>query len=126
MIRKDYIHRYFDELAKVLALVLQLKNDIKPTEAEAKLNNFSTDYLGISLEKLLSFNPTEIIDYLTEKKAFTFNHFKLLEDILYQQHLLHPIDEHLKQITLNILRYTSATDSNYSIERANRVKELSV
>ena len=33
MIRKDYIQRYFDELAKVLAAVLQLKNDLKPVEA---------------------------------------------------------------------------------------------
>tara|TARA_B100000809_G_C15129982_1_gene527973 strand:+ start:3386 stop:3766 length:381 start_codon:yes stop_codon:yes gene_type:complete len=126
MIRKDYIQRYFDELAKVLAAVLQLKNDFKPTEAEAKLNDFSTDYLGIPLAELLSLNPAEVIDYLIKEKEFTLTHFKLLEDILYQQYLLKPSENHLKQMTLTTLRHTSVNDTNYSIERATRIKELSV
>jgi len=125
MIRKDYIQRYFDELAKVLAAVLQLKNDLRPVEAEAKLNDFSTDYLGISLAELLSLNPTELIDFLIQEKTFTLTHFKLLEDILYQQHLLNPTENHLKQLTLNTLRYTAANDTAYSIERVNKIKELS-
>ena len=62
MIRKDYIQRYFDELAKVLAVVLQLKNDLRPTEAATKLNDFATDYLGISFEEILSLKKsTEIM-----------------------------------------------------------------
>lgn len=125
MIRKDYIQRYFDELAKVLAAVLQLKNDFKSTEAEVKLNDFSTDYLGIPLAELLSLNLTEVVDYLIKEKKFTLTHFKLLEDILYQQYLLKPTDSHLKQITLTTLRYTSVNDTDYSIERATRIKELS-
>ena len=36
MIRKDYIQRYFDELATILAVVLQLKDNSKPIEAEEK------------------------------------------------------------------------------------------
>jgi len=125
LIRKDYIQRYFDELAKVLAAVLQLKNDFKSTEAEVKLNDFSTDYLGIPLAELLSLNLTEVVDYLIKEKKFTLTHFKLLEDILYQQYLLKPTDSHLKQITLTTLRYTSVNDTDYSIERATRIKELS-
>ena len=125
MIRKDYIQRYFDELAKVLAAVLQLKNDFKSTEAEVKLNDFSTDYLGIPLAELFSLNLTEVVDYLIKEKKFTLTHFKLLEDILYQQYLLKPTDSHLKQITLTTLRYTSVNDTDYSIERATRIKELS-
>jgi len=102
LIRKDYIQRYFDELAKVLAAVLQLKNDFKSTEAEVKLNDFSTDYLGIPLAELLSLNLTEVVDYLIKEKKFTLTHFKLLEDILYQQYLLKPTDSHLKQINLTL------------------------
>jgi len=126
LIRKDYIQRYFDELAKVLATVLQLKNDLRPVEAETKLNDFSTDYLGIPLAELLSLKHDEVIEYLIQEKAFTLTHFKLLEDLLYQQHLLKPTDINLKHITLSILRYTSINDTNYSIERASRIKELSV
>lgn len=126
MIRKDYIQRYFDELAKVLAAVLQLKNDLKPVEAETKLNDFSTDYLGIPLNELLSLNSEEVVDFLIQQKAFSLTHFKLLEDLLYQQHLLKPSDSSLKNITLIILNYTLDNDSDYSLERVNRIKELSV
>ena len=126
MIRKDYIQRYFDELAKVLAAVLQLKNDFKSTESEAKLNDFSTDYLGIPLAELLSLTPLEVVDYLIKEKEFTLTHFKLLEDILYQQYLIKQNECNLKKITLTILRYTSVNDTDYSIERAIRIKELSV
>lgn len=126
MIRKDYIQRYFDELAKVLAAVLQLKNDFKSAEAEAKLNDFSTDYLGIPLAELLSLTPLEVVDYLIKEKEFTLTHFKLLEDILYQHYLIKQNECNLKKITLTILRYTSVNDTDYSIERAIRIKELSV
>jgi hypothetical protein len=54
LIRKDFIQRHFDELAKVLAAVLQLKNDFKPIEAESKINDFANDFLGISFDEILS------------------------------------------------------------------------
>lgn len=123
MIKKDYIQRYFDELAKVLAVVLQLKNDLKPIEAEAKLNDFSTDFLGISFKEILTIN-TPIVDFLIHKKAFTLTHFKLLEDVLYHQYLIAPSNTEIKKITLEILKHTSKTDTNYSLVRANRIKEL--
>ncbi len=124
MIRKDYIQRYFDELAKVLAAVLQLKNDLKPVEAEAKLNDFSTDFLGISFEEILAIE-TNITEYLTEQKEFTIDHFKLLEDLLYHKYLLYPTDTHLQKITLEILAYLAKNDTDYSFERMKRINELS-
>lgn len=124
MIRKDYIQRYFDELAKVLAAVLQLKNDLKPTEAEAKLNDFSTDFLGVNFEELLAIN-TDFIEFLIQEKEFTLTHFKILESVLYQKHLLFNADEKLKALTLIVLVYTSENDSDYSLERATRLNELS-
>lgn len=124
MIRKDYIQRYFDELAKVLAAVLQLKNDLKPTEAESKLNDFSTDFLGISLSELLSLNPNKIVTHLIKNKSFTLTHFKLLEELLYHQWLLKPSNEKLKQLAHKILNYTAENDTDYSVERAKRIKHL--
>ncbi|PCI98361.1 MAG: hypothetical protein COB15_05995 [Flavobacteriales bacterium] len=123
MIRKDYIQRYFDELAKVLAAVLQLKNDLKPVEAESKLNDFSIDYLGISFEKILAIK-NNLIGYLIKENNFTLDHFKILEDLLYHKHLLNPNDNHLKKITLEVLNHLTENDSDYSLERNNRIKQI--
>jgi len=123
MIRKDYIQLYFDELAKVLATILQLKNDFKPTEAEAKLNDFSTDFLGISFEELLAID-TNLVKFLTKEKEFTLIHFKILEDLLYHKYLINSLDKKLKRLTLEVLKYVAETDIDYSIERNVRIEEL--
>ena len=124
MIRKDYILRYFDELAKVLAAVLQLKNDLKPIEAESKLNDFATNYLGITFEEILSINENHIA-FLIKNKEFTITHFKLLEDLLYHKFLINPTDDRLKKLTLEVLNYTAENDTDFSVERINRIEELS-
>ena len=123
MIRKDFIQRHFDELAKVLAVVLQLKNDLKPVEAESKINDFANDFLNLSIEELLAVEGN-IIDYLKEQKAFTLAHFKILEDLVYHKQLLQPKDNHLQEITVEVLNYVAAIDSSYSLERMNRIKLL--
>lgn len=125
MIRKDYIQRYFDELAKVLAAVLQLKNDLKPTEAETKLNDFSTDFLGVNLAEIELQKPDELIDFLIQQKEFTLTHFKLLEDILYHKYLLNYSEQKLKNLTLEVLKYLTENDTDFSIERKKRIEELS-
>ncbi|MBL4670238.1 MAG: hypothetical protein JKY30_13375 [Flavobacteriales bacterium] len=124
MIRKDYIQRYFDELAKVLAVVLQLKNDLKPTEAATKLNDFATAYLGISFEEILSLKKNHI-SYLINNKDFSITHFKLLEDLLYHKYLINPSDNQLKKLTLEVLKYVAENDTDFSIERINRIDYLS-
>ncbi len=124
MIRKDYIQRYFDQLAKVLAAVLQLKNDLKPTEAEAQLNDFSTDFLGVNLAEIELQKPEELIGFLTQQKGFTLTHFKLLESVLYEKHLLLPTEKPLKEITLVVLEYASKNDKDYSVERMKRIEDL--
>ncbi len=124
MIRKDYIQRYFDELAKVLAAVLQLKENQKPIEAEEKINDFSTDYLGVSFEEILSIEKESLITFLIKNKEFTITHFKLLEDLLYHKYLINSSDDNLKNITLEVLKYTSENDTDYSFERMDRMDQI--
>lgn len=124
MIRKDYIQRYFDELSKVLAAVLQLKNALKPVEAESKLNDFSTDFLGINFEEILSLEENHI-SFLIEHKEFTITHFKLLEDLIYHKYLINPSDEKLKKLTLEVLKYVAENDTDFSVERMDRIARIS-
>ncbi len=125
MIRKDYIQRYFDELAKVLAAVLQLKNDLKPTEAEAKLNDFSTDYLGITLDEILEKDSDHLVNFLIQEKEFSLTHFKLLEDVLYHKYLINSTQHILKNHTLEVLKYLTQNDKDFSVERVKRIEQLS-
>lgn len=123
MIRKDYIQRHFDELAKVLAAMLLLKKNHKPTEAASVLNDFSTDFLGISFEEILDIDDN-LIDFLKRKKTFSLDHFKLLEDLLYHKYLLTPTNNLLKNATLEVLKYTSENDTDYSFERMDRIDQI--
>ena len=124
MIRKDYILRYFDELAKVLAVVLQLKNDLKPLEAESQVNDFANSHLGIDLDEIIKTESTLLIDYLIQNKSFTLDHFKLLEDLLYHKYLLNTSNLELKKCTLLIFNYLTEIDTDFSFNRMNRISEL--
>ena len=124
MIRKDYILRYFDELAKVLAVVLQLKNDLKPLEAESLVNDFASSHLGIDLDEITKTESSLLIDYLIQKKSFTLDHFKLLEDLLYHKYLLNTSNIELKKCTLVIFNYLTEIDTDFSFNRMNRINEL--
>lgn len=124
MIRKDYILRYFDELAKVLAVVLQLKNDLKPKEAESVVNDFANSHLGIDLEEIIKNENSQLIDYLIQEKEFTLDHFKLLEDLLYHKYLLDTSNVQLKKCTLEVFNYLTKMDNDYSFNRLNRINEL--
>ena len=124
MIRKDYILRYFDELAKVLAVVLQLKNDFKPKEAESLVNDFANNHLGIDLDEIIQIDSNQLISYLIKEKAFTLDHFKLLEDLLYHKYLLNTNNEKLKICTLEVFQYLTKVDTDYSFNRITRIKEL--
>jgi hypothetical protein len=124
MIRKDYIQRYFDELAKVLAAVLHLKDKNKPEEANLQLDSFIKDYLGIEIETILLINTKSLTTTLIDSHQFTITHFKLVEELLYHKYLLNPSNQKLKNSTLEVLNYLAKTDSDYSVERAKRIEEL--
>ena len=123
MIRKDFIQRHFDELAKVLAAVLKLKNDFKTVEAEAKINDFAKDFLGIYFDEIIAIKAN-LLELLIKDKGFTIDHFKLLEELLYHKYLFNPADKNLKETTYAILSYVSKNDANYSFERMERINRL--
>ena len=50
MIRKDYIQRYFDEMAKMLAKILFLKQNNEPEKIQEILNDFANDFLKINFK----------------------------------------------------------------------------
>ena len=124
MLKKDYIQRYVDELTKMIAKVLQLKQNNEPEKAEQELDEFGNDYLKINLNELIENNSPSIIDELITQHSFELTHFKILEELLYQKYLLAKENEKLKTVTLNISQYVAKNDTDFSLERNNRIKEL--
>ncbi|MCB0410229.1 MAG: hypothetical protein KDD29_08415 [Flavobacteriales bacterium] len=124
MIRKDYIQRYFDELAKVLAAVLQLKQRQEPENAEEKLDEFGHNFLNINLNELVENNAHNFLSTLIEKHQFEIVQIKLIEELLYHKYLLNPLNKPLKNCTLEVLNYLAKNDSDFSWERQNRIDQL--
>lgn len=125
MIRKDYIQRYFDEMAKMLAKILFLKQNNEPEKAEELLNEFATDFLKINLQDLLKTSENNLISTLISKHDFDLIQFKLLEELLFQKFLLTPADISLRNSTLEVINYIIKNDSDFSVERHQRLQELS-
>ncbi len=124
MIRKDYIQRYFDELAKVLAAVLQLKQNHEPENAEEKLDEFGLNFLNVDINELIENNSDNFISALIEKYQFEMIKIKLIEELLYHKYLLNPSNKTLKNCTLEVLNYLAKNDSDFSWERQNRINQL--
>jgi len=124
MLKKDYIQRYVDELTKMIAKVLQLKQNNEPEKAEQELDEFGNDYLKINLNELIENNSSSIIDELITQHNFELTHFKILEELLYQKYLLAKENEKLKTLTLSISQYVAKSDTDFSLERNSRIKVL--
>ena len=105
MIRKDYIQRYFDEMAKMLAKILLFKQNNEPDKAEELLNEFATDFLKINLKIILETPEDKLIDKLKTELDFDLTKFKLLEELLFQKFLLTPTNISLRNSTLEVINY---------------------
>lgn len=124
MIRKDYIQRYFDELAKVLVAVLQLKQKQEPENAEEKLDEFGLNFLNVDINELIENNSDNFIPLLLKKYQFEIIQIKLIEELLYHKYLLNPSNKTVKNCTLEVLNYLAKNDSDFSWERQNRINQL--
>lgn len=125
MIKKDYIQRYLDELTKVLAKILQLKQNNEPKEADIKLDEFGNNFLNIDLNQLSEKEPATVVNDLINTYQFELTHFKILEELLYQKYLLNPKHLNLKKVTLEVLNYVIKNDKDFSLERRQKMEELS-
>lgn len=125
MLKKDYIQRYVDELTKMIAKVMQLKQNNEPEKANEAIDEFGLDFLKISLDDLINRDNSTIINTLITDKQFELTHFKILDELLYQKHLLTPNNIKLKELTLVVLEYVVKNDTDFSLERNSRIKKLS-
>mgnify|MGYP001056438752 CR=1 FL=1 len=124
MIRKDFIQRYLDELSKVLAVVLKLKQNNEPEKADLQLDEFGENFLSLNLNQLIEkYNETSI-DELISIHHFEITHFKILEELLYHKYLVNTDNIALKRITLDLMNYLSKIDKDFSFDRMTRINEL--
>lgn len=125
MIKKDYIQRYLDELTKMIAVVLQLKQNNEPELADIKIDEFANNFLNLNLNELVKTDSSQLINLLLTEYKLELTHFKILEELLNQKYLLTPSNLRLKKCTLEVLNYLLKIDKDFSFERQSRVQELS-
>lgn len=124
MIKKDYIQRYLDELSKILAVVLKLKQNNEPEKADLQLDEFGENYLGLNLNQLIENYNEYSIKELLANHQFEITHFKILEELLYHKYLLNTENIALKRITLELMNYIANIDKDFSFDRMNRINHL--
>ncbi|MCB9360259.1 MAG: hypothetical protein H6587_01880 [Flavobacteriales bacterium] len=124
MIKKDYIQRCLDELSKVLAVVLKLKQNNEPEKADLQLDEFGANFLSVNLNQFTENYNENSIEELISNHQFELTHFKILEELLYHKYSLNTDNLALKKITLDIMNYLSKTDKDFSFDRMNRINEL--
>lgn len=125
MLKKDYIQRYVDELTKMIAKVLQLKLNNEPQRANMELDEFGNNFLNLNLNELTLRNPESLIDELITQNQFELTHFKILEELLFQKFEIDKHNEKLKIVTLEVLRYVKKIDTDFALDRDQRIKQLS-
>lgn len=111
-------------MAKVLAKVLQLRQNNEPEKANESLDEFGLNFLNIDLNKIIAIPEDQLINHLVENHQFELTHFKLLEDILYHKWQLTPSSSPLKNSTQTVLNYLNKTDTDFSFTRMSRITEL--
>jgi hypothetical protein len=124
MIKKDYIQRYLDELSKVLAVVLKLKQNNEPEKADLQLDEFGENFLSLNLNQLIEKYNDSSIEELIKNHNFEITHFKLLEELLYHKYLLNSNNQNLKRITLELMNYLTKIDKDFSFNRMTRINQL--
>lgn len=111
-------------MAKMLAKILLFKQNNEPDKAEELLNEFATDFLKINLKIILETPEDKLIDKLKTELDFDLTKFKLLEELLFQKFLLTPTNISLRNSTLEVINYIIKNDSDFSVERHQRLQEL--
>lgn len=126
MIQKDYILRWAEEVAKVIARMIG-----KDTDTALKiLDEAYQHYLKMDRAFLDSLPPEEFLHILTEKHQLHVNHLELLGELLAEEgRLLYEggrLVESKNQIqkALLIFEYLDDHQGVYSFERVKKIGDL--
>lgn len=85
MHKRDYLVKQFEEFAKVMAIILGLKNNEKHHELEELINTSVLKYTSIEIKYVESILNETLIDTLTQEKKLSDEQLKILADLLFEK-----------------------------------------
>lgn len=130
MEQEDRLKKQIDQLGKVLGKILsdllRLKNQGDASiSIDSVFVSFKTE-LDLNLEEIIDYPLDDLINYLKKEKGFANSNLEILADILF--HLENGANlsrqcECLER-ALTIYEYNQLQDSNFSIERMEKINRI--
>lgn len=130
MEQEDRLKKQIDQigkvLGKILADLLQIKNQGNASiSIHSVFVSFKSE-LDLDLEEIIDYPADELIEFLKNKKGYTPSNMEILADILY--HLedgSNPSRQYeCLERALSIYEYNQMVESNFSIERMEKVNRI--
>lgn len=129
-IRRDYILRIIEEFFKFLARILKLKGEKQYQQALDLIDEASQSLLHLALDEVE--NPEFDISLLVAGKGLNLDQLEILAkllkvkaDIQIDMGLRFSAIRHYQQ-SLYLLEYLQNTSKNFSMERVELMKEISL
>ncbi|WP_068472370.1 hypothetical protein [Saccharicrinis aurantiacus] len=130
MIKKDFILRLVEELAKAIAKILHLLKDNDVTEAQRMYVHSFGLLKDIDEDNLLQANVEDFYNQLSAENGDVEGLFQSLSELLFMGSKIYKREGNLTKAkltnakALEILEYIDSISSNYSIERNNLMAQL--
>jgi len=130
MIKKDFILRLVEELAKAIAKILHLLKDNDVTEAQRLYAHSFGLLKDIDEDNLLQANVEDFHNQLSAENGDVEGLFQSLSELLFMGSKIYKREGNLTKAkltnakALEILEYIDSISSNYSIERNNLMAQL--
>lgn len=130
MIKKDYILRIIEEVAKFIAILLGLKKAEKYEEALEMVGMAIDEYFHLDPEYIRSLSSNDVAQKLMDEKNLNIKLFEPLADLLHIEadiFMAMNQKENAKngyQKAFHLLKFSEQTDRTFSAERLAKISEL--
>lgn len=130
MYQKDYILRMVEEMARVIAALVDLKQNKEFDKAYDLIEKTFDEKLGIEKDILLSMDQDELVDRLTDEFDYTASHLGMMAELLKLEADLLFDDEDRVQAgeiyrkALVLYNHVDKENKTYSFDRIKKVSAI--
>lgn len=130
MSTKDYLTRYFQQLGKVLAVLMGLRENKKYELAIDEINQVLDTWFNLPEAKIDSVDSNDLLNLLTESNKPNFDKVKAVAELLYQKVITYnemgKSDDavRLAPKALELFRVYDVQSGQFSIDIQQRIAEL--
>lgn len=130
MSTRDYLSRYFHQLAEVLAALMRMRNRGENQLALDEIDQVLNSWFNINAEQINESTVEELFEKINEHPEQVNDKIKVMAELLYQKvityHAMNRMDDKLffAVKALNLFHLIDKRSNEYSIEIQERIAEL--